>query len=1633
MSNAMLFEVATANASSLCASPCASNTLVVIDTSVKDYEILAAGVIAGTVVVLESNRDGIEQITVALHNYPSTTNLHIVAHGASGTLFLGKSQLNRSNCDRYADQLKQWFNKAADLKFSLLLYACNVAAGDAGLEFLAQLQHYTGASIAASTTRIGNAVLGGNWELDAHIGEPTAALAFDPEILKTYPGVLISTVSIAATDTTAAETGSNTGNFRISLSAVTATDLTINYSIATGTGQATNGTDYDTLSGTAVVLAGTSFVDVKVTPIDDADSESAEAISLTLLPSANYTLGGQITAIVTITSSDLPPTVANAIADQSATEDAAFSFTFSATAFNDVDGNNTLTYSATLEDGSLLPGWLNFNAATRTFSGTPLNSNVGAINVKVTASDGTGSVSDTFALTVANTNDAPTVANPIADQSATEDSNFSFVVPANSFNDVDKGDILTYSATLEDGTPLPSWLTFNAATRTFSGTPSNSEVGVINVKVTASDGTGSVSDTFALTVANTNDAPTVANPIADQSATEDANFSFVIPANSFNDVDKSDSLIYTATLANSAALPSWLTFNAATRTFSGTPTNSEVGAIDIKVTASDGTVAVNDTFTLTVVNTNDAPTVANAIIDRIATEDTAFSFTLPTNTFKDVDTGTVLSYSATLSTGSPLPAWLQFNAATGTFSGTPTNAEVGMIDIKVTASDSVATVSDTFTLTVSNTNDAPTLTNAIADQTATEDTAFSFTVPANSFGDVDAGDVLTYSATLSNGVALPTWLTFDPATRTFSGTPTNAEVGAIDIKVKATDKAGATAEDTFFVTTLNTNDAPTIANAIADQTASEDIAFSFTVPTNSFGDVDAGDVLTYSATRSDGTPLPTWLTFNTTTRTFSGTPTNAEVGSFDIKVRATDGASAIAEDIFTLTVNNTNDAPTLTNAIADQTATEDTAFSFTVPANSFGDVDAGDVLTYSATLSNGVALPTWLTFDPATRTFSGTPTNAEVGSLNLKIKATDKAGATAEDTFFVTTLNTNDAPTIANAIADQTTIAATAFSLTVPANTFSDVDGDTLTYSATLASNAALPAWLTFDPMTRTFSGTPTLADVGNLSIRLTAADSTTSVSDLFTLDVIANTAPTLTNPIADQTAPEDVAFNFAVPINTFSDADAGDKLTYTATLATGAALPDWLTFDATTQTFSGTPTNDNIDSLNLKVAAIDRAGEAVEAPFVLIVANVNDAPIISGTPLDAVAQDIPYNFTPLATDIDAGTHLTFSILNKPDWATFDPATGKLSGTPKNLNVGITKNVTIGVDDGVTATSLPAFNLTVTNVNDSPIIGQALSVDMANQTTFAAFPYSFKLPENAFVDPDAGDKLTLSATQENGNPLPNWLKFNARTLTFSGTPNIQSLSKLSLKVTATDGSGIKISQSFQLEVAQPIGKTGIAVPDISFAKHRGSKAGIQRQGGDRQDILRGAFTSDTLRGGGGDDLLIGGNGRLLLGTDRLFGGEGNDRLFGGAGNDYLDGSTGNDRLQGGKGRDLLLGGVGDDVLIGSRDADILVGGAGADLLNGGQGKDMFVFQQVQDGTDTIVDFIAADDLIDLRPLFAQPQFAGITPYARYAQYINLVQVGGNTEVRVDEDGSGDQTKFVTLVTILNISSNAITPRNFVIS
>ena len=171
-----------------------------------------------------------------------------------------------------------------------------------------------------------------------------------------------------------------------------------------------------------------------------------------------------------------------------------------------------------------------------------------------------------------------------------------------------------------------------------------------------------------------NSDPVLSNPIPDQFLKIGDSLNYTFPENTFTDADK-DTLTYDIT----NAIPDWLTFDASTRNFSGTPDSTGRTAIILR--ATDGRKTVTDAFDI-IVNPpgNSAPVVDNPIPNQMATVGTAFSYTIPSNTFFDPD-GDTLKYST-----NKRPYWLNFNADTLEFSGTPDSAGT-LSPVTVTADD----------------------------------------------------------------------------------------------------------------------------------------------------------------------------------------------------------------------------------------------------------------------------------------------------------------------------------------------------------------------------------------------------------------------------------------------------------------------------------------------------------------------------------------------------------------------------------------------------------------------------------------------------------------------------------------------------------------------------------------------------------------------------------------------------------------------------------------------------------------------------------------------------------------------------------------------------------------------------------
>jgi hypothetical protein len=447
----------------------------------------------------------------------------------------------------------------------------------------------------------------------------------------------------------------------------------------------------------------------------------------------------------------------------------------------------------------------------------------------------------------------------------------------------------------------------------------------------------------------------------------------------------------------------------------------------------------------------------------------------------------------------------------------------------------------------------------------------------------------------------------------------------------------------------------------------------------------------------------------------------------------------------------------------------------------------GDALTFSVNNAPG-----WTSFDASTGTLSGVPNDSDVGvHPGIRIEVSDGKNVTLGRAFSITVEpatqdaggstpapgvpppSGNSAPTLSGAPA--TSVEEGQTYLFRPSA--SDPDGDSLSFNV-----FNKPGWARFDAATGELSGTPGADAVGvhdGIVISVTDGELSTALPAFRIMVVAINRAPTISGtPATRITSGQNYSFQPAA-----SDPE-GQPLAFSIT-----NLPSWASFDVKTGRLSGTPSAAAAgDHPGIVIGVSDGELSSSLPAFAITVVPANRAPTISGAPATTVTAGQAYAFQPTASDPD-GDALTFNITNKPAWAAFDPATGRLTGTPSEANEGEYIGIAIGVTDGELGASLSPFSIVVDVPNRAPTISGTPPT-----TVKAGQDYVFQPTAS---DPD-GDALTFSI----GNK-PAWVTFSPVDGRLSGQPGTADVgSYAGIVVRVSDGTETVSLPGFTINVEQ---------------------------------------------------------------------------------------------------------------------------------------------------------------------------------------------------------------------------------------
>jgi large repetitive protein len=1391
------------------ASVSASNTIIFIDTSVTGYTSLVSEWQGkGEIILIDGARDGIEQVMTALAGRSNIDAIHIVSHGAEGQISLGTTRIDRAGV--VGDLAASFAAIGSKLSATgdILIYGCDVGAGEAGQKLIDALAAATGADIAASIDDTGSILRGGDWTLENRLGVIDGATL----VARNWDGLLVSAL-ISINPATTVLRVYNTAGAEVANSS-TAVGFAGGTSVGVSGGGYAVWSNAGTVGGQAVDLravlvssttSGTTPDTIKFNQPSASSNDpgfllqtSGSAGTASIQVRWELVLAGTNTPIaadISYTIADIDGTGANPAAptresvvvntdslssfQSAATTDIRFN-TGTAGAVTAFGTQNELASPPTAISAARF-NWLNTSNWTITYNLVRAASTQAGFNhdgnnefvfgtggvttsiprIDLDANDSTTGGAGYLTTYVENGNgvsivDAdPLITNPVG----TIQSTTVTLTNAQTGDQLLVNGSTTASGTLASGIVYSITATgvqfsgtataaqYEAALKTVTFRNTTERPATVDRSLTISFSNGTFSSNNAVStirVIEVNDPPTAVNDGPLTTAEDAPILNINVLANDKDGEAVAPTTGDPLTVTTATALNGAVVINA-DGTLNYTPNANFNGTDTITYTISDGRGGTSTAIVpITITPVNDAPTAVGTLPPQTNLDAATVTSVATASAFADVDGPTAI-YSAT-----GLPLGLAINSVTGVISGivdrSASQTSGGVYSVVVTRSDGTLSARQPFSWTI--TNPAPTAVND-ATLVVNEDTpGTTVNVLAN---DTDPdGDPLTVTgATASNGTVVVN------ANGTITYTPNANFNGTDTITYTISDGQGGTSTARVPVTVNPVNDAPVRVGTLPPQT-NLDAAVVTTVPTmQAFSDVDNA-ALTYAATG-----LPAGLTINTTTGVISGTinrsASQTAGGIYNVVVTASDG-SLSATQAFTWTV--TNPGPTANNDTALVLNEDTTGTTVNVLAN---DVDPdGDPLTVTgASAANGTVVVN------ANGTITYTPNPNFNGTDTITYTISDGQGGTSTARVPVTVTAVNDAPTPVGSLPPQINVDA-ATGIGVPtAQAFADVDSATLTYTAT-----GLPAGLSINSATGAITGVIDRSAsqggaAGVYSVVVRASDGALSTAQTFSW-TITNPPPVAVNDTA--TTNEDTPVLIAVLPND-RDPDGDPLSVISAVTAVGQALVVGNQIQYTPPAnFNGTAT--------ITYTISDGQGGTATATVTVTVNPVNDAPV--ATPIaprntvDGATISVPVagNFS----DVD-GDALSFAATGLPPGLTINPATGLITGVidkaASQTNGGV-YTVLVTVSDGKGGTVTQTITFTVTN--PPPVA--------ANDTASTPEDTPVTIPVLANDrDPD-GDPLTVtSASALNGTVVVN----PDGTVTYTPNPGFNGTDTITYEI--SDGNG----------------------------------------------------------------------------------------------------------------------------------------------------------------------------------------------------------------------------------------------------
>lgn len=855
-----------------------------------------------------------------------------------------------------------------------------------------------------------------------------------------------------------------------------------------------------------------------------------------------------------------------------------------------------------------------------------------------------------------------------------------------------------------------------------------------------------------------------------------------------------------------------------------------VTSIPLNATATLTDVSGNTSQHSTSTSLNDAPSdiqISNNNVDETPPAGAFDTTSVGTLTTTDADAGDTHTYQILSIDGDPAGTEFSIGGISSDelIQEEPFDYEIKTsYDVAIRTTDSSGVSYDeTITIFVNDLNDnAPDLISETFN-VAESNGAPSATLTVN-----DPDTVGTVTLTITGGA--------DQNDFQISGTTLSFKAAALPLDfetknqyvVEVTASDGANADDTeeFTFNITDVNEAPTVVNPVADITVDQDEAIPSVNATNIFADQDAGanGNLAYSATLDDASPLPDWLNFDGTTLT--GTPTNSDVGTYAVRITATDGGGIQNSDLFDITVNNLNDPPSIDDQTFDAIS-EDSPNGTSVGTVVATDIDPGETLQFTITAGNtGSAFSIGLATGEITVNDTTAIDYETQTSFALTVEVEDSGSSTSSATITIPILDADDTSPVITA--DQTG--------TVPENAPADtIIMSVLATDIDTAGNLNNWQIVSGDP-NETFQidqhptnqkqgqitvQSPTFLDyeatqVYTLGIQVSDGTNTSSIQTVeITVTDQNDNSPIITS---DQTASidENSADNTIVFTPAATDVDTNTTLQdWTITGGTGQTrfTVDSTTGEITYNSAGGELDFETQDSYTLTLTVSDGVNTSEVETVTINLTDINESPSLADetVSIDENLANTTQVIDLEASDPDAGSTLSFAItsgnqdIDEDTVLPFsiDSSTGVITvADSDDLNFEEIQLFTLQVsvtDDGTgNLTDTASITINLNNLNDTaPTITSPGTVSQDENSTSIITIES--------TDPDNIGDITYSLS---GGPDQALFQIDGVTgvLAFEIAPDFENPldadtnNIYQVQVTATDEAGNATNQLISIQV-----------------------------------------------------------------------------------------------------------------------------------------------------------------------------------------------------------------------------------------